>query len=91
MSGYHRLPQDLSADMERKRCSSRCIEQEGVIERIEAKHGSRWRVWSLDVLKTVSCRGRKTVGTKAISINGQSFDNWPIYAVEPSLPEGVSR
>ena len=40
------------------------IEQEGVIEHIEAKHGSRWRDWSLDVMKTVSVEVAKQLALK---------------------------
>ena len=41
------------------------IEQEGVIEHIEAAHGSRWLDWPLDVMKAVSIEVAKSLALKA--------------------------
>ena len=42
------------------------IEQEGVVERIEAEHGNRWLNWSLDVLRTASVEVAKQLAVKPL-------------------------
>ena len=42
------------------------IEQEGVIEEIEAAHGRRWLEWSLDVMKAVSVEVAKQLALKPL-------------------------